>query len=56
MIAAENEHFQIVKYLIEQCEADPNIADSGGYNALHLAAFDIKSLFYYTTTIIMYCR
>ena len=25
-IAAENEHFQIVKYLIEQGEADPNIA------------------------------
>ena len=28
MIAAWNEHFQLVKYLIEQCEADPNIADS----------------------------
>ena len=28
MIAALKEHFQIVKYLIEQCEADPNIADS----------------------------
>ena len=28
MIAARNEHFQIVKYLIEQGEADPNIADS----------------------------
>ena len=38
MIAAENEHFQIVKYLIEQGEADPNIADSGGWNALHWAA------------------
>ena len=39
MIAAENEHFQIVKYLIEQGEADPNIArDSDGWNALHLAA------------------
>merc|ERR1712139_657116 len=31
MAAAENGHFQIVKYLIEQGEADPNIA-------LHCAA------------------
>ena len=38
MIAAWYEHFQIVKYLIEQGEADPNIADSNGFNALHLAA------------------
>ena len=38
MTAAENEHFQVVKYLIEQGEADPNIADSYGYNALHDAA------------------
>ena len=38
MIAARNEHFQIVKYLIEQGEADPNIADSDGWNALHYAA------------------
>ena len=38
MIAARNEHFHIVKYLIEQCEADPNIAGSDGWNALHLAA------------------
>ena len=38
MAAAIEEHFQIVKYLIEQCEADPNIADSIGRNALHLAA------------------
>ena len=38
MIAAWFEHFQIVKYLIEQGEADPNIADSNGWNALHYAA------------------
>ena len=39
IIAAYEEHFQIVKYLIEQCEADPNIAHSRyGFNALHLAA------------------
>ena len=38
MAAALKEHFQIVKYLIEQGEADPNIADSDGWNALHLAA------------------
>ena len=36
--AARFEHFQVVKYLIEQCEADPNIANSGGFNALHYAA------------------
>lgn len=38
MAAAENEHFQIVKYLIEQCEADPNITNSRVRNALHYAA------------------
>ena len=38
MIAARYEHFQIVKYLIEQGEADPNIANSDGWNALHWAA------------------
>ena len=38
MIAAINEHFQVVKYLIEQGEADPNITDSNGINALHYAA------------------
>ena len=42
MIAAENEHFQIVKYLIEQCEADPNIANSRGCNALYYAARNNK--------------
>ncbi len=38
MTAATNEHFQIVKYLIEQGEADPNIANRYGNNALHIAA------------------
>jgi len=37
-VAAAYEHFQVVKYLIEQGEADPNIANSNGWNALHLAA------------------
>ena len=37
IIAARYEHFQIVKYLIEQCEADPNIANRYGANALHYA-------------------
>ena len=41
MIAAWNEHFHVVQYLIEQGEADPNIATtSDGYNALHQAAFN----------------
>ena len=39
MIAAYYEHFQVVKYLIEQGEADPNIARSSDeLNALHYAA------------------
>ena len=38
MAAAWGEHFQVVKYLIEQGEADPNIATSSGWNALHYAA------------------
>ena len=40
MIAAYGEHFQVVKYLIEQGEADLNIANSRGYNALHYAAYN----------------
>ena len=43
MIAARNEHFQIVKYLIEQGEADPNIANSDGWNALHWVAGWIRT-------------
>jgi len=43
LIAAWNEHFQVVKYLIEQGEADPNIANSGGVNALHLAAWKSRT-------------
>ena len=42
MAAALKEHFQIVKYLIEQGEADPNIANSAGRNALHFAAYNNK--------------
>eukprot|EP00942_MAST-04A_sp_MAST-4A-sp1_P012327 g12327.t1 len=42
MIAAEYEHFQIVQCLIEQGEADPNIANSNGLNALHWAAANNK--------------
>ena len=38
MAAAWFEHFQVVKYLIEQGEADPNIVASDGANALHCAA------------------
>ena len=40
MVAAWKEHFQVVKYLIEQGEADPNIANGYGVNALHAAAVD----------------
>ena len=43
MAAACEEHFQVVKYLIEQGEADPNIATSGGWNALHAAAFNNRT-------------
>ena len=38
MIAAENEHFHVVQYLIEQGEADPTITSRYGRNALHWAA------------------
>tara|TARA_A100001015_G_scaffold217996_1_gene245007 strand:+ start:290 stop:1057 length:768 start_codon:yes stop_codon:yes gene_type:complete len=37
--AAFGEHFQVVQYLIEHSEADPNIATSVGFNALHWAAW-----------------
>ena len=37
-IAANNEHSNIVQYLIEQGEADPNITNSIGMNALHYEA------------------
>ena len=38
-VAVRFEHFQVVQYLIEQGEADPNIADIDcGWNALHYAA------------------
>ena len=43
MAAAYGEHFQVVKYLIEQGEADPNIANSSGNNALHWAAHNNRT-------------
>jgi len=43
MIAAAHEHFQVVKYLIEQGEADPNIANSNGGNVLHMAAWENRT-------------
>ena len=39
MIAARFEHFHVVKYLIEKGEADTNIVNWDGSNALHLAAY-----------------
>ena len=44
MIAAQGEHFQIVKYLIEQGGADVNITNHNGWNALHCAARNCKSI------------
>ena len=38
MAAAKNEHLHVVQLGIEQCEVDPNIANSNGLNALHYAA------------------
>ena len=38
IMAVEKKHFQVVQYLIEKGEADPNITDSYGWNALHYAA------------------
>lgn len=38
MKAAQYEHFQIVNYLIEQGEADPNFEMGRGWNALYSAA------------------
>ena len=43
MKAAWNEHFQVVKYLIEQGEADPNILRNDGATALHVAARNNKT-------------
>jgi ankyrin repeat protein len=40
--ASWKEHFYIVKYLIEKGEADTNIADRYGNNALHVAAYSNK--------------
>ena len=40
-----NEHFHVVKYLIEQGEADPNIAPWDGENALHYAAQNTKKYY-----------
>ena len=51
MEAARYEHFQVVKYLIEQGEADPNIASSSyGQNALHYAAWKNRT----TTELIQF--
>ena len=38
MEAAKKKNFQLVKYLIEHCKADPNIAGGYGENALHIVA------------------
>ena len=43
MIAAKEEHFQIVKYLIEQGEADPNIVICDDVNALHYAVCNTRT-------------
>jgi ankyrin repeat protein len=38
MEAVVDKHFQVVQYLIEQGEADPNIPNRYSYNVLHFAA------------------
>ena len=43
IIAAHYEHCDVVKYLIEQGEADPNIANSDEENALHCAAYNNRT-------------
>ena len=44
MIAAGNKHLKIVRYLIEQCKADPNIVGRDGANALHCATCNLKDI------------
>ena len=39
MIAVRWQHFHVVQYLIDECEADTNITDDGGCNVLHLAVY-----------------
>ena len=43
MAAALKQHFPILQYLIEQCEADPNTTGVAGFNPLHIAAKNIKT-------------
>ncbi len=42
IVAAWQENLHLAQYLIEQGEADPNISNSGGLNALHSAARNNK--------------
>ena len=43
MAAALKQHFPILQYLIEQCEADPNTTGVAGFTPLHIAAKNNKT-------------
>ena len=43
MAAALKQHFPILQYLIEQCEADPNTTGVAGFTPLHIAAKNKKT-------------
>ena len=44
MAAVRNKHFHVVRYLIEECEADPNIANGRDWNALLIAIWMYENI------------
>ena len=39
IMAAKGEHLEVMKYLIQECGADPSIEDTDGWGPLHHAIF-----------------